>query len=648
MVNPMRIITVLLVAVLAVCTANSLFAQNTLQGSAGISLQFSPSNPSVTNNQLEVRIVAELGSVKTDGDESPILTSFSMPVGFDPSFVRFVSATAGQAPGYSSAKFAFTQPAFANGRGLVTVLNSRVGSLNPGTQVELGKLVFEIKRPGNAWFVAGTARTTHQGALAAIPAISGPPVQRITWADHTYVVRIEAGSAGIPSLLCPSWFSVPSLFQGMALLNEGTESASIQMFGWGLDGTLVQSSSATNPSQSSSLPARNQDARLADDIFKSQGSMNVERGWIEVKANTPDVSGFFLQGVNKGDVTQQMDGVPMSYTPASRLVFPLVRDASRKTEISLANPGSSPVNISLRVSYPNGTPSGEQTFTARIPAHGTYSREITFAGNTSGAYVDVQAIDGKIVGVERISTEESFAALLGQDAELAATRLFGPQFASGYLGGDLRIDTHVALMNPSNASTVAVLRLLDDKGSEITSPVVYTLASGGLLSMEGWKLFGFPDPSTTMAVVSGSLVVESDQGLIGAVTFGDPVAGKYLAALPLMASAAAKREFHFGQVAVGLLGNVDYFTGLALANPSTTEEANISIELHDKDGTILAQTDVPYKLDPGGRTANLVQQLIPNFPASQFGGYMRLVSDIEVHAYMLIGDNYYNFLSAVP
>jgi hypothetical protein len=376
--------------------------------------------------------------------------------------------------------------------------------------------------------------------------------------------------------------------------------------------------------------------------------MNVERGWIEVRANTPDISGFFLQGVNEGDVTQQMDGVPMTYTPASRLIFPLVRDSSRKTEISLANPGSSPVTIDLRVAYPNGTPSGEQVIRAQVPAHGSYSREITYPGNTNEWYVEVRALDGKLAGVERIGTDESFAALLGQDAELASTRLFGPQFASGYLGGDLRIDTHVALMNPSNASTVAVLRLLDDKGSEITAPVVYTLASGGLLSIEGWKLFGFPDPSTTMAVVSGSLVVESDQGLIGAVTFGDPVAGKYLAALPLMASAAAKREFHFGQVAVGLLGNVDYFTGLALANPSTTETANISIELHDKDGKILAQTDVPCKLDPGGRTANLVQQLIPNFPSIQFGGYMRLVSDIEVHAYMLIGDNYYNFLSAVP
>ena len=60
------------------------------------------------------------------------------------------------------------------------------------------------------------------------------------------------------------------------------------------------------------------------------------------------------------------------------------------------------------------------------------------------------------------------------------------------------------------------------------------------------------------------LSVESDAVLLGALTFGDPVSGTYLAALPLMSTAAARREIFFGHVAVGLLDNVDYFTGLAL------------------------------------------------------------------------------------
>ena len=414
----MRAIKVLLGTVLMLAAANCAFSQNELQGNADISLQFSPSSPSMADSQLEVRIFAELGSVNTYGGAGSILTSFSMPVGFDPSFVRFVSATAGQAAGYSSEKFAYTQPALANGRGLVAVINSRTGSENPGTRVELGRLVFEIKRPGNAWFVAGTARTTHQGTLAAIPADSGTPVQRISWADHTYVVRIEAGTASLPSLLCPSWFSVEDLFQGMALLNEGTAPASIQMFGWGPDGTLVQSASAVNPSEATPLLGLNQDARLADYIFQSQGSMNVERGWIEVRADTPDISGFFLQGVNEGSVTKQMDGVPMTYSPASRLIFPLVRDPDRKTEISVANPGDSPVTINMRVVFPNGIPTGEQLFTAQIPPHGSYSREITFIDNNTEAYVDVRALDGKLVGVERIGADDSFAALIGQDSDL--------------------------------------------------------------------------------------------------------------------------------------------------------------------------------------------------------------------------------------
>jgi len=429
-------------------------------------------------------------------------------------------------------------------------------------------------------------------------------------------------------------------------LNEGTAPASIQMFGWSPSGTLVQSASATNPSTAITLPGRNQDARLADEVFKSQLPMSIERGWIEVRADTPDVSGFFLQGVNDGAVTRQMDGVPMTYTPASRLIFPLVRDPNRRTEISLTNPGNTSVSVEMRVVGPSGQ--SLRTVNTQMPPRGTFSHVVTDATVSNGVYVDVRASGGKIIGLERIGTEESFAALIGQDAELASTRLYGPQFATGYLGNNLRIDTHIALANPSSSRAPVVLRLLNDNGHEIAAPAVYTLAAGNLISIEGWKLFGLPDPVTASTIITGSLVVESDLGLIGAMTFGDPAGGSYLAALPLMSSSSARREIFFGHVAAGRLGIIDYFTGLALVNPSTTEAANIQIELHDKDGRILAQTTTPYHLAPGGKTANLVQQLIPNFPESQFGGYMRLVSDIEVNAYMLIGDNYYNFLSAVP
>ena len=641
----MRATKILLGMVFLLMAGCVAYAQSGFTGNAEIHLEFSPSSPTMGDGGFDVRVVADLNAVRSGTGAAPVLTSFSVPVGFDPSFVRLISVEAGEASGYSADGLAYTEPSLANGRGFVTLINSRSGDEDPGTEVELGRLAFEIVRPGNASFIAGSARTVHQGALAAVPKDTGTPVQRVAWADRIYQLRIAA-EGELPSLLCSSWFSVPDMYQGMALLNEGAETASIRMFGWGPDGTLVDAGSGANPSAPISLAGHNQNASLADQIFESEGSMNVEDGWIEIKADKPEVAGFFLQGVNTSAGTRKMDGVQLTYNPASNLIFPLVRDPNRTTGISIVNPGSTPVTVNMRVVDSEGFVL--RSFPGQIPSHGTFVREITDATDEQPVYVEVQAAGGKVVGVERIGAEESLAVLSGQDAALASNRLSGPQFASGFLERTLRIDTHLALVNPSLSSTTVILRLLNETGQELAAPVVRTLGGGSLLSIEGWKLFGLPDPATTSTLKAGTVSVESDQPIIGALSFGDPVSGGYLAALPLMSTSTARREVHFGQVAVGRLDKIDYFTGLALVNPSATDGANISIALHAMDGTILAQTTEPYYLGPGNRTANLVQQLIPGFPATQFGGYIRLTSDVEVYAYMLIGDNYYNFLSAVP
>jgi hypothetical protein len=613
------------------------FAQSNFSGNAEVLLEFSPSNPSMADGQIEVRVLADVSAVKTGGGAAAQLTSYSMPVGFDPSFVRLISATAGESLGFASTGFAYTLPALANGKGFVTIINMQARPQDPGGRVELARLAFELKRPGNAIFIAGSARTIHEGTLAAIPSDTGSPAQRISWADHIYSVRIGAG-ASLPSLLCPSWISMPDAFQGMAILNEGADRASIRMLGYRPDGTLAKAA------QSIDLSGLNQDARTADQIFGNSDPMLIDGGWIEIQADTPDISGFFLQGSVTDSGTRQ-DGVQLTYDTASRLIFPLVRDPARNNEVSLVNPGNSPVDVQMSI---RGT-SGQllRSIAGQVPAHGTFIRKITDATSNAPVYVDVRATGGKLVGVQRSGTDASLAALSGQDPEMASNRLSAPQFASGFLGGSLRIDTHLALVNPGPATTV-ILRLVNDTGSEIAAPVVYPLASQALLSIEGWKLFGLPDPSTTSSLTTGTVSIESDQPVVGALSFGDPVEGKYLAALPLMSTATARRQIFFGQVAVGPLGDVEYFTGLAMANPSKTETAKIHIELHGTDGSLKARTTTPFEIGPGGRSANLIEQLIPNFPESQFGGYLRLESSIEINAYMLIGDQYYNFLSAVP
>jgi hypothetical protein len=616
------------------------FPQDAFTGTAVVTLQFSPANPLMTDNQLEVLVNANLNSVLTSSGGNPLLTGFSIPIGFDSSRVRLVSANAGQAQGYSDAEFACTDIATANARGFATLLSMKSGTENPGLQVELARMRFQLLRPGKTTFLAGSARTIHPGSLVGT-APGSTATQLIPWEGRSYSLQVGPGAI-IPSLLSPSWFSGPNIFQGMGFLNEGPEKAEIQVFGWDRDGNLF-GDATTNPSPRMVLSSLQQEAKLTEEIFHSPSVINIEHGWLEVRSNHPDISGFFLQGITSPSGIEAMDGGEMAYNPVSRLFFPMLgNNSSRATQIDLVNPGNGPVNA--RVSLMNADGSLNRTIQSSIPAHGVAVQEFSQANG----YIDVETDGSQLVGFERFGTEKALATLNSQDGSMLSNRLVGPQFASGPLGENLGIDTRVSLVNPSTLMNLVTLRLLDDMGHDLATPVVKSMAAGSQLSGPGWEMFGLENPLTASSVTVGILSVESEHGIIGAMTFGDPVTGRYLTALPLMSSASAKRELFFGHVAIGLQGDVDYFTGLAIINASTTATANISLELYNKEGTLVARTQTPFVLGPNSRTAQLVQQLIPTFQGSQAGGYVHLVSDVEVYGYMLFGDASYNFLSAVP
>ena len=601
-----------------------------------------PADPSMADSQIEVSVVAQLDSITATGPVTPVLTGFSIPIGFDPAYVRLVSAVSGTASGYTSGGFESTDPAVANARGFVTIMNLRAGSQNPGLQVELARLTFNLVKPGKTKFRVGTSRTVYQGVLAAVPSDTGSPTEPLSWIDSESALNIEPDGA-IPSLLSPSWISEEGMFQGMVYMNDGTDDASLQLFGWDSDGLLHQPGSSENPSPVIPLPALNQYAKLDYEIFNSPAPMDIEDGWIKTQLNATNVSGFFSQGYTPAGLILQLDSAPMIDAPASRLIFPLVApDPGRPAEIQINNPGDSPVDITTQLIDSEGAIQSIET--EEIPAHGTFLQEII----EMDIYANVEATNGQLIGVERFGTPDALAMLNGHDVTQASNRLCAPQFASGYLSGTMRITTHISLVNPTEEASNVTLRLVNENGEPIVDPVVQTIEAGEMLSMPGWELFGLEDPTTTSQVVVGTVAVESDNGLIGALMFGDPVGGSFLASLPLMSTASAKREIVFGHTAVGQLGSIDYFTGLALVNTSQTATAHIYLEYHNSSGELVAETATPFTLGPNSRTAQLVQQLIPDFPVPQSGGFIRLTSDIEVYGYMLYGDSFYNFISAVP
>jgi hypothetical protein len=203
-------------------------------------------------------------------------------------------------------------------------------------------------------------------------------------------------------------------------------------------------------------------------------------------------------------------------------------------------------------------------------------------------------------------------------------------------------------VNPGDGNAQATFHLVDDAGDPIVAPVIRTIPPHGQLRIAGHELFGLPDPATATQLVAGSVIVESDTGLVGNVTFGDPVNAGYLASMPLLKPASARRAIFLDHVAIGNQAGVDYFTGLAFVNPSLYRTANVSIELFAEDGTLVTQTTTPYVLEPGQRVSMMLPDFLDAFAGSQFGGFLRVSADVDIFAYLLFGDEPLNFLSAVP
>ena len=69
----------------------------------------------------------------------------------------------------------------------------------------------------------------------------------------------------------------------------------------------------------------------------------------------------------------------------------------------------------------------------------------------------------------------------------------------------------------------------------------------------GNTLFGLADPATATNGVSGSVLIESDQAILGSINFGEPGANRFMSSLPLFSTANAKRELFLDHVAIGTM-----------------------------------------------------------------------------------------------
>jgi hypothetical protein len=250
-----------------------------------------------------------------------------------------------------------------------------------------------------------------------------------------------------------------------------------------------------------------------------------------------------------------------------------------------------------------------------------------------------------IVGYQSIDSGRTFFGLPGQSPSTTSV-LYSAQFASGGNGG-ARYFSDIVFINTSTQERNIQVLLVGNSGVPVTgilNPVSLSMAAGRQIRKRGEDLFGLDSSVKATTLVEGSLVITADgPGIIGDVTFGDPVGGKFLASLPLDGSPVV--NFILSQVAEGGTGaGKPYFTGIAMFNPGTAD-AQVSLEVYSQNGEKTGSVTV--MLPKGGRLSKTLPEYVKDL--EQTGGYIRIRSDGQsIVAFELFGTQSLDFLAAVP
>lgn len=616
--------------------------------SAAVTLQINPASPSM-GQDITVDVYVNLTGVANGGGASAALGGFVVPIAFDNKRMTLKTVVKGSSSAFTG-DLTYTTLSRANARGFVSVVNAQTGSGTPTGNVHVATLTFGLTEAGKILLDVNSARADHEGSLASTYMATGGGPALIGYADQLTNLTAAKGS-NLYHLIFPTFINsaAASVFQGMTLVNEGAAASDLTATAYQPNGSLVAIPGGANPNPGlAPLSPLNQFVKGAPSFFGVNDVSN-QQGWIDVACSEHNVSGFFLLYGIQGGVISEMDGSDVSHVLASRLILPVLwKEAGRPTSINVVNPGATDASGTLKLMKSDGTVANTSAIT--IPARGSYEASFDSTVMAGDGYFDIAMTSGQVTGLERFGNAQSLAMVAGQDANMASNILVAPHATSGNFTA-IRYYTNLSVVNPGTLTANVTLRLLNDAGVEQAAAVTRTIAAGNQLKTGLHQLFGLDDPTTATGSVSGVVKIESDQGLVGCVTFGDPVTGKILASLPLMSTASAKRELYLDHLAMGTISGLNFYTGLAMFNPSKERTANVTVAMYfldPADSTWKQRATTTKVLAPQNRWVNVVNQLAPSFDVTQSGGFLKITSDVEIYAFQLFGDYNFNYLSAVP
>ncbi len=442
-------------------------------------------------------------------------------------------------------------------------------------------------------------------------------------------------------------------YTGISIVDGGVEPAACEL-SW-LDGTgaPVGNPNPLNPLELELTPGQLA-INMAGGASGFFGVSTPDPGWVRLASDAP-VQAFSLNGDFAG---QSLDGTPALADLATRWLAPaVVTEWGAQNRLVVINPMASPASFLLELHHYNtsGVPAATSSGWY-LPARGQVEVDLAAAFSTqyladtdyvllrSSAPVAAasQVATGDLLAVLALQPQRDIlAAADGQPTPVPApVDLFAPQFAVG--GGWW---TRLALLNadPAAAADIVLTAFYTVGGAPLSTEVTLHLNPGEKRAADVQQLFGL---SPGGGILDGWIRARCSRSLVqGAVLYGS-ASGTYLSSQPL-ARTALKRML-FGHIASGWAGAIEYFTGLALLNPSADADAHVTVTLHDPAGQPLA-APVSLTIGPGARLSDMINgpSYFPGL-APLLGGWIEVQADQGLLGYVLFGDTSLQFLSAVP
>jgi hypothetical protein len=341
------------------------------------------------------------------------------------------------------------------------------------------------------------------------------------------------------------------------------------------------------------------------ETFDTSGSgSQVTVGYARVQANTSSTtpSGYLIFSYPKNGVLVSEATVPESRPIASGRIYASV-EGSVNTGVAIVNPNPSAVTISFYLTDSSGNNFNSGSFTLPAnsqTAHFLNEPPFNATGTISGTFTFSASAPVGVIALRGFTNERGeflMTTLPVADLNAAASAdiVFFPHYAMG--GG---WTTQVILVNTSDAAISGSVTALS------------TGASLSLYSIAPRSMQRVVLSSSGSAIVSGGIRVTPDVGSTspsGLSIFSFNNAGVTVseAGVPTLRTGMSFRMY---EIDCGTYpGQLQ--TGLAIANPSATVTATVTLELTDQTGASTGMTSV-VTIPPLGQTAAFMKQF-PGF-----------------------------------